>query len=524
MQMKSEEKKPTEVIIVGGGPAGLAAALRLAQRGARITIVEATDRLGGKAGADIKNGKYDDHGYHIFATWYLNIWRIVDELKLGDRFLDCTEFHYLRRGEFPKFNTYRNPTSWRYFGYNIRSGILSWPEAFLFIYATLDLMAQPYRERSKLDEITITGFLRSRFYRTERVASQFEHLIMKGISVPANVVSAMTMRNVVGYFCKYSEPLFRILNTNLQQGWIEPIRDELVRLGCTIEFNQTLVDLDVDNGSVQTLHFANTQTGATSARKCDRVLLAIPVDRLDPILGDKMYQAAPDLARVRYLETRPMAALDIYFRSHIPKLPKEHIALVDSSFGTSFVDVSRIWGGYEGTVINLIASDTVPLSGLSDDLAIKALIDDLRRSIPFEDEDIERFVYASHKRQPLFLNDAGAWPNRPTARTQVQNLYVAGDYCRSEIDLMCMEGAVTTGLHAAEAIRVDAKLDKHIEILKPATYPRWLFLLAVVLLLPAAALTKLLLVLKPEWKSAPGQRFSDTSPPASDVYTGPRRQ
>lgn len=36
---------------------------------------------------------------------------------------------------------------------------------------------------------------------------------------------------------------------------------------------------------------------------------------------------------------------------------------------------------------------------------------------------------------------------------QVKDLYLAGDYCQNHIDLVSMEGAVSSGLVAAEAIR-----------------------------------------------------------------------
>ncbi|GDY62011.1 hypothetical protein SAV14893_014040 [Streptomyces avermitilis] len=37
-----------QVVVIGGGIAGLAAAHRLLDRGARVTVLEASDRLGGK--------------------------------------------------------------------------------------------------------------------------------------------------------------------------------------------------------------------------------------------------------------------------------------------------------------------------------------------------------------------------------------------------------------------------------------------------------------------------------------------
>ena len=100
--------------------------------------------------------------------------------------------------------------------------MLSLPEMFLFLYAALDLISQRYSYRAPLDQLTITGFLRSRFYRTEAVATQFGDLMLKGISVPAHEVSAMTMWNVMRYWFRSPFPMQRILKGNLQDLWINP--------------------------------------------------------------------------------------------------------------------------------------------------------------------------------------------------------------------------------------------------------------------------------------------------------------
>jgi oxygen-dependent protoporphyrinogen oxidase len=46
------EQPPGQVVVIGGGIAGLAAAYDLARAGARVTLLEASDRLGGKLWAD----------------------------------------------------------------------------------------------------------------------------------------------------------------------------------------------------------------------------------------------------------------------------------------------------------------------------------------------------------------------------------------------------------------------------------------------------------------------------------------
>lgn len=220
-----------EVLIIGGGLAGMTAAYELARRGCSTTLIEGSERLGGKAGASMVDGNVEEHGYHIFPAWYQNVWRLVDDLGIRETFEDVHDFHQLRPGRYPHYLTFRNLTSVRYLVQNLRAGVMSIPEAFLFFYASLDLMTQPYRYRAELDQITVTGFLRSRFYETEPVANQFEDLMLKGISVPIYEVSAMTMR----YWLRYPVPMHRILKTDLQSGLISPFEERLTQHGCTIE-------------------------------------------------------------------------------------------------------------------------------------------------------------------------------------------------------------------------------------------------------------------------------------------------
>ena len=71
-----------DVTIVGAGMAGLTAALRLSERGFRVTLLEQDDHIGGKLGAfrDPKTGDYREHSYHMYLNWYNNFWKIVDQL------------------------------------------------------------------------------------------------------------------------------------------------------------------------------------------------------------------------------------------------------------------------------------------------------------------------------------------------------------------------------------------------------------------------------------------------------------
>jgi uncharacterized protein with NAD-binding domain and iron-sulfur cluster len=485
----------SDITIVGGGLAGMAAALRLLERGCRVSLFEASERLGGKAGAAQHGSDFDEHGYHIFPDWYYNARQIATELGISDHFADCEDFFQLEPGAFPNFKNYKNITSWRYAWRNLKAGVLPFFEAFLFYYSALDLMSQPYSYRAQLDQVTVTGFLRSRFYRTDRVATQFQELMLKGISVPTYEVSAMTMRNVMRLWVRSPEPMHRILRGNLQEFFIDPWRRRLEELGCVIHLGQKLTRVETGRGRVARLHFSDPK-GRETVREVEHpsghVILAVPAEKAAALVSDELYALDPGLAQLRYLRTRAMAALNIYFGTRIAGMPKAHVNLLDSKFGISFIDVSQTWEGYNATVLNLIASDFTSLEGLTPEAAVAELIAELRGYFPnLTEGDVVKTDFQSHQAEPLFMNNVGGWAFRPEAATKVPNLYLAGDYCRSHIDLVSMEGAISTGLLAAEAVRKDAGLPNPVEILVPPTYPDWLVRLGKIALIPVAALAYL---------------------------------
>ncbi|MEZ6087868.1 MAG: NAD(P)/FAD-dependent oxidoreductase [Pirellulaceae bacterium] len=68
----------TDVIIIGGGLAGLSCAVKLAQRGVNFQILEATDRIGGRVRTDNVDGFLLDHGFQVLLTAYPAAQELLD--------------------------------------------------------------------------------------------------------------------------------------------------------------------------------------------------------------------------------------------------------------------------------------------------------------------------------------------------------------------------------------------------------------------------------------------------------------
>ena len=68
----------TEVVVIGAGLAGLAAARVLQNAGRQVTVLEASDGVGGRVRTDVVDGFVLDRGFQIVLTSYPELHRQLD--------------------------------------------------------------------------------------------------------------------------------------------------------------------------------------------------------------------------------------------------------------------------------------------------------------------------------------------------------------------------------------------------------------------------------------------------------------
>jgi phytoene dehydrogenase-like protein len=85
-----------DVVIIGGGLAGLAAARRLDRAGVEWLLVEAADRIGGRVATDVIDGWRLDRGFQVLNTAYPRVPALVDIDALDMRYF--TPGVLVRRG------------------------------------------------------------------------------------------------------------------------------------------------------------------------------------------------------------------------------------------------------------------------------------------------------------------------------------------------------------------------------------------------------------------------------------------
>jgi phytoene dehydrogenase-like protein len=480
-------------------------ARELALRHWRVVLLERSGRLGGKAGADVRNGRLVEHGYHVFPMWYPNVRAIVD--RIGVRLIDFDRYHFLLPGEYPRKITVRGVTGIATLWHNTFNGLLPWYHNILYSYSVLDMISRPLSERSFLDRVSQIGLIRGKWYSSESVAELSQETVLKASAIPVYDLSAMTAKRIASYWTRQASPFLSVLPGDLQTVFIDPQVQELESLGVEIRYGAEVTGVRMQEGSVAgvTLRDGTEKSG-------DVYALCTPFEVTRTWLQDGLYRADPELGNMHALEAQPMAALELRLRKELPHLPREHVFLHGSHYALSLIDVSRIWPGLDGKPqLSFISSNYAPLNAVSEEVAKSLLLKEIAEYLPITAADVEGADLNSNISVPLFINTIGAWPNRPSPKTKVPNLYLAGDFVRNVIDLACMEGAVCAALEAAGHILADHGEPATAPVLQtPPVWPRPLLVAGSIVLIPVVAVARLIAALE--------EKFAPHSPDASSAH------
>lgn len=99
-----------EVVVVGAGMAGLAAAKELEKAGFKVLILEASKRIGGRVASEIYNGYTLDQGFQVLPSSYRQTSRLLQGCKLKLNSFDSTAAVWNGQKFFEIGNPLRHPS------------------------------------------------------------------------------------------------------------------------------------------------------------------------------------------------------------------------------------------------------------------------------------------------------------------------------------------------------------------------------------------------------------------------------
>lgn len=179
----------TNPIIIGAGVSGLVAAIELEKAGFSPTILEATDRVGGRVKSDVMHGAPFDHGFQVLLTAYPEAQRYLDYDKLDlINFLPGSVI--FKNGEMEKFGDPLRNTSFLFS--TALSSLGSIKDKMLIFQLSQDLKKKSTAKIFTEPEISTLLYLRNYGF-SEKIITNFFQPFFAGIYLEQDLETSSRM-------------------------------------------------------------------------------------------------------------------------------------------------------------------------------------------------------------------------------------------------------------------------------------------------------------------------------------------
>lgn len=449
------------VVVVGGGIAGLAAATVLAEAGVRVTLVEATDRLGGRVAAwRLPDGRTMSRGFHAFFRQYYNLRALLKRVDPQLGFLRPIEDYPLQRPDGMRDSFAGLPTTppWSVLRFVMRSPAFTLRSlSRVNVPAALELMKARFPgTHADYDGQSAADFLdRLRFPQPARDLA-LEVFARSFFADPREFGAGELVAMFHTYFMGSAEGLlFDVPDDDYDTRLWAPLGRHLAGLGVEVVTGSPVTGIDVNGDGVVVRVDSEALEGdacvlATDPRAA-RDLVA-GMTGLDPAWAASVARTrnAPPFVVVRLWLQTPVAQHRAPFLGTAGHGPLDNISVLER-----FEAGAARWASMHGGSVVELHAYACPANVVDDPAArattVEALESELHRAYP------ETASATVVHREVLVRDDCGLitpepWEDRPGVATASPRVVLAGDWVRCDQPVALMERAATTGFQAANLL------------------------------------------------------------------------
>lgn len=448
--------------VVGGGIAGLAAAAVLAERGVKVTLFEADERLGGRVSAwPLPGGRTMSRGFHAFFRQYYNLRTLLMRVDPALERLVPVEDYPLQRpdGLRDSFSNIPRTPPWSILAFVAQSPTFTLRSLMqVNVAAALELLQVRFPETySAYDGESAAAFLdRLRFPQAARDLA-LEVFARSFFADPNSFAAGELVAMFHTYFLGSAEGLvFDVPDDDYDSVLWQPLGAYLGDMGVEVRAGTRVQGLEVEDDR------ATVQLDSGSL-DLDAVVLAT-----DPRAARQLAATtrSPELDQWRQsvAATRnapPFVVVRLWLESMVdadrpPFLGTSGYGPLDNvSVLERFEAGARTWSAENGgSVVELHAYAADP-AVIGDPGAAAEVAAELERQLHRVFPETAAIGVA--QREVLVRDDCSVfeptgWSARPGVQTPSPRLVLAGDWVRCDYPVALMERAATTGYLAANAL------------------------------------------------------------------------
>jgi hydroxysqualene dehydroxylase len=428
------------VVVVGGGLAGMAAAVALESAGVDVTLLEARKNLGGRAGSfeEPQTGEELDNCQHVLLGCCTNLIDFYNRLGVAHliRWERTVHFVDAAGGRHDLYGSPRLPAPLHLSRAMSRFTALTWGERLAFTRAMLAMMTMGRDGRDRLADVPFGEWLDRHHQPPALVRKLYDPILVSALNEETRRASAAAaiqvfqeamLANASGYLiglpnCPLSQLYAKLPLAGLRLG---------ARVGGLRFRDSTIIGVELTTGE---------------GIEADATILATNHHNLRKWLGDDLAARDSRFANLNQIEDVAILGAHLWFDR--PVLADGHAALMDGPLQWLFRKDA------EGRAVHGVISAAREWAGRPKDQALGTFERQIRDTFPAaRDAELLRGVIVVEKRA-TFSPGPGVDRLRPPQAPPpggIERLYLAGDYTQTGWPAT-MEGAVRSGYLAAAAV------------------------------------------------------------------------
>ncbi len=453
-----------EILIVGGGLAGLAAGVALSSAGRRVRLLEQRPYLGGRARSfrDPVTGSIVDNGQHVIMGCYHETLRFLGEIgTLGSvRFQPRLRVQFLEaEGRLTSLVCPGLPSPWHLLAGVLRSSSFTWREKLEILHFGRALNGRGGRngwdelKRPGDRDLTVEQWLVAMGQSESLRRNFWDLLCIAAMNEDPRIASAELFERVLklALFTSPADSRIGLASGGLSDCYTEAAANYLRSHGGAVETGRSVTEFVISGGACFGVKLADGER--IEARK---VISAVPWLQFAQILPAAVRDGEPSFARISSLQAAPIISINLWFDRAITTL--DFVALRGSTIQWLFNKGHLLESAESHNrhleirgYVSLVISGAHSIVDRPKEDLLGTALDDLGRLLPEARRARLLRSLVIKERFATFSPSPEAEQSRPAARTPVQGLYLAGDWTSTGFPAT-IEGAVKSGYTAAREI------------------------------------------------------------------------
>jgi squalene-associated FAD-dependent desaturase len=411
-------------IVIGGGIAGLSTAAYLSKHGIKVTLLESSPKLGGRAYSyrDSDSGDIIDNGQHILMGCYKDTIKFLKLIGAKDNFyfnnrLDIT---FLKPGrKFTKLKALPFIYPLNLFIALLKFNAVSFAERISLLKF---MMKIPFTSHQKLVDKNIYEWLLQEKQSENTIKSLWKIIAVGALNADIKKASAYLFREILMkiFFNGNFASTIILPKYGLTESYVTPAIKFIESNGGIIKLSSPVEEIITDNDKI-----AGIKTKDEVITEFDFVISSIPYYSLIKLTSGLFDED---------IKFEHSSILNIHIWLKENQLKEKFYGLINSQVHWIFNKHSHL---------NLVVSDADYLMGKTSEDIFLICLNELKMFANIEEENIVNYKIIKEKRA-TFIPSNDLNYSRPSCKTKYSNFFLAGDWTNTGLP-STLESAVKSG-------------------------------------------------------------------------------